>query len=257
MRSGFEVHKAAVFALFLREIRGRFGKYRLGYLWALLQPVGQLLILLVIAHFFMGYQSQGIPHSIFFIGGIVPWFLFNRIGVRALTAVRANAGLFNYRPVKPIDSIIARSLLELIVYSAVYVVLILFAWFVGDTPEIGNLVFLIGVFFLLGWFSMGVGLVIMAIGDAFSEAEKIVPLLMRPLYYISGIFFSLDHIPYEYREYVLWNPIIHAIELNRMGLFSRYEAPDVSLFYLFICALVANVGGLLVYRVREKRMLST
>jgi capsular polysaccharide transport system permease protein len=35
VRSGFTVQKAAVMALFLREIKTRFGKYRPGYLWAL------------------------------------------------------------------------------------------------------------------------------------------------------------------------------------------------------------------------------
>jgi capsular polysaccharide transport system permease protein len=35
-RSGLEVQQAAVKALFLREIKTRFGKYRLGYLWAAL-----------------------------------------------------------------------------------------------------------------------------------------------------------------------------------------------------------------------------
>lgn len=34
-RSGFEVQKVTVEALFLREIRTRFGKFRLGYLWAI------------------------------------------------------------------------------------------------------------------------------------------------------------------------------------------------------------------------------
>lgn len=37
-RSGFEVQKVTVEALFLREIRTRFGKFRLGYLWAILEP---------------------------------------------------------------------------------------------------------------------------------------------------------------------------------------------------------------------------
>lgn len=38
-RSGLEVQKAAVKALFLREIKTRLGKYRLGYLWAALEAV--------------------------------------------------------------------------------------------------------------------------------------------------------------------------------------------------------------------------
>ena len=45
-RSGFEVQKVTVEALFLREIRTRFGKFRLGDLWAILEPSAHLLILL-------------------------------------------------------------------------------------------------------------------------------------------------------------------------------------------------------------------
>ncbi|ETJ41004.1 ABC-2 type transporter, partial [human gut metagenome] len=42
IRSGFEVQVAAVKALFFREIRTRFGKFRLGYLWAILEPASHL-----------------------------------------------------------------------------------------------------------------------------------------------------------------------------------------------------------------------
>lgn len=147
MRTGFEVQKAAIFALFLREIRTRFGKYRLGYLWAILQPAGQLLILLAFAHFVFGHQMQGISYTVFFSGGVAPWFLFTNIAIRSINAVQANAGLFTYRPVRPIDAVIARSPLELIVYTASYACLILFARAIGDKLQIDSIAYLIGGFF--------------------------------------------------------------------------------------------------------------
>jgi capsular polysaccharide transport system permease protein len=257
MRSGFEVHTTSVFVLFLREIRTRFGRYRLGYLWALLQPIFQLLVLLTLARLFAGDNSAGISHSTFFVGGIIPWYLFNKIGIQSLNAIRANAGLFNYRPVKPIDSIIARTLLEIIIYSTVYFLLIVYIWIVGDTIEINNIAFLIIVFLTVGWFSMGAGLIIMAVGNSFPESDKIVPILMRLFYIISGVFFSVENMPIEYRKYVLWNPLTHAFELNRNALYGRYESPDASFIYLLFCALVINVLGLMMYRAREKRMVST
>jgi capsular polysaccharide transport system permease protein len=48
VRSGLEVQQATVKALFLREIKTRFGKYRLGYFWAVLEPAAHLLVLMVI-----------------------------------------------------------------------------------------------------------------------------------------------------------------------------------------------------------------
>lgn len=61
-RSGFEVQKVTVEALFLREIRTRFGKFRLGYLWAILEPSAHLLILLGI--FWLHYAPHDARHLI-------------------------------------------------------------------------------------------------------------------------------------------------------------------------------------------------
>ncbi|HEN6956346.1 TPA: ABC transporter permease, partial [Escherichia coli] len=122
-RSGFEVQKAAVHALFLRELRTRFGKYRLGYLWAVLEPAAHLLIMLAIFGFFMHRTMPDISFPVFLINGIIPYFIFSNIATRSIGAIEANQGLFNYRPVRPIDTIIARAILEVLIYSIVYLVL--------------------------------------------------------------------------------------------------------------------------------------
>lgn len=256
-RSGFEVQKAVVFALFLRELRTRFGKYSLGYLWALLEPAVHVLVLVSLFTFFLGRSGAGgITFPVFFVAGIVPWFLFNNIAVRSLRAVQSNEGLFNYRLVKPIDTVLARALLEMVIYGAVYVTLLLAVRLLGEPVYISNILVLLGSFLLLAWFSTGLGLVFMVIGDAFSEAEKLIPMLIQPLYFISGIMISVKQIPVDYLPYLLWNPIFHVIEIARGTLSPGYEVGDVSLFYVFLCALTVSVVGLWLYRVREKSMLT-
>lgn len=72
-RSGLEVQQAAVKALFLREIKTRFGKYRLGYLWAVLEPAGHLLILLTIFGYVMHRTMPDISFPVFLINGLIPF----------------------------------------------------------------------------------------------------------------------------------------------------------------------------------------
>lgn len=256
-RSGFEIQRAAIFALFLREIRTRFGAYRLGYMWALLEPAAHVVVLTAVTSSIGVRVIPGISFPAFFIAGVVPWFLFSDIAVRSLKAVDANAGLFNYRPVKPIDTIIARALLEFVISACVYLLLLTLVDLFYEPIELDSLLLLLASFILLAWFSFGVGLCLMALGDAFPEAEKIVPLAIRPLYFVSGIFFSLELVPSDYHAYLLWNPLLHAIEVGRSALSYGYDVPDASLLYLFLVALAANVLGLLVYHAREREMLST
>ncbi|EPV0430108.1 ABC transporter permease, partial [Escherichia coli] len=190
-RSGFEVQKVTVEALFLREIRTRFGKFRLGYLWAILEPAAHLLVLLGIFGYIMHRTMPGISFPVFLLNGLIPFFIFNSISNRSVEAIDANQGLFNYRPVKPMDTIIARTLLETLIYIIVYVLLMLIVWMSGEYFEIISLLQLVLVWTLLIIISCSVGLIFMVVGKTFPEMQKILPIFLKPLYFISCIMFPL------------------------------------------------------------------
>lgn len=256
-RSGLEVQQAAVKALFLREIKTRFGKYRLGYLWAILEPAAHLLILLAVFGFIMHRTMPDISFPVFLVNGLIPYFIFSNIAIRSIGAIDANLGLFNYRPVKPIDTILARSLLEFFIYSMVYVVLMSILGIIGETFSIHNVAILILTWFLLVLFSVGLGLIFMVIGRTFPETEKFLPLLIKPLYFVSCIMYPLHAIPKEYWPYILWNPIAHIVELSRESVVSGYISGGVSLSYLMLSTLFVLFLGLAIYRSNEKAMLTT
>ena len=256
-RSGFEVQQAAVKALFLREIRTRFGKFRLGYFWAILEPSAHLLVLLGIFGFIMHRTMPDISFPVFLLNGIIPYFIFSNITNRSVGAIEANQGLFNYRPVKPIDTIIARAMLETLIYAAVYILLMVVVWMAGEYFEVTNLLQLVTTWGLLILFSCGIGLIFMVVGRTFAETQKFLPILLKPLYFISCIMFPLHSIPTDYWPYLLWNPLVHAVELSREAVMPGYVSEGVSLSYLAICTLVTVFAGLALYRNREEAMLTS
>lgn len=256
-RSGLEVQQAAVKALFLREIKTRFGKYRLGYLWAILEPSAHLLILLMIFGVIMHRTMPDISFPVFLLNGIVPYFLFNNITKRSVNAIEANRGLFHYRPVKPIDTIISRVLLETIIYSVVYLSLMVLMVLVNELTSINNILLLCCVWGALVILSSGIGMIFMVIGKIYPEAEKIFPIILKPLYFISCIMFPLHAIPSDYWKYFLWNPIVHVVELGREAAVNGYVSEGVSMGYLASVSLAVFFIGLALYRTFEERMLTS
>lgn len=256
-RSGLEVQQAAVKALFLREIKTRFGKYRLGYLWAILEPAAHLLVLMVIFGFIMHRTMPDISFPVFLLNGIIPYFIFTNITNRSIGAIEANLGLFNYRPVKPIDTIIARASLETLIYAAVYLILMAIVWVLGGEYSVTNILILVFSWFLLIIFSCGLGLVFMVLGKTFPELAKFLPIVLKPLYFISCIMFPIHSVPKEYWHYLLWNPIVHAIELSRESVVAGYLTDGVSLGYLALSAIIMLFIGLALYRTREEAMLTS
>ena len=257
VRSGLEVQQAAVKALFLREIKTRFGKYRLGYFWAVLEPAAHLLVLMVIFGFIMHRTMPDISFPVFLLNGIIPYFIFTNITNRSISAIEANQGLFNYRPIKPIDTIIARASLETLIYAAVYLMLMAIVWVLGEEYSVTNILILVFSWFLLIIFSCGLGLVFMVLGKTFPELAKFLPIVLKPLYFISCIMFPIHSVPKEYWHYLLWNPIVHAIELSRESVVAGYLTDGVSLGYLALSAIIMLFIGLALYRTREEAMLTS
>lgn len=256
-RSGYEVQRSAINALFFREIKTRFGKYRLGYLWAVLEPSAHLIVLLLFFGFIMHRTMPDISFPQFLLNGIIPYFIFSNITQRSLGAIEANQGLFNYRPIKPIDTIIARAKLETIIYMAVYFILMLVVAMSGETIKVNNLLQLFFAWFMLILFSCGIGMIFMVAGHYLPETQKLFPIMLKPLYFLSGIMFPLHSIPKEHWPYLLWNPILHAVELSREAVVAGYVSEGVSLEYLVIVTLATLFIGLAVYRTREEAMMTS
>ena len=69
--------------------------------------------------------------------------------------------------------------------------------------------------------------------------------------------FSLHHIPVDYQQYLLWNPIVHIVELSRECVVNSYHIENVKLSYLASCSLITLFFGLALYRTHEEAMLTT
>ena len=136
-----------------------------------------------------------ISYPVFLLNGLIPYFLFNNISNRSIGAIEANQGLFNYRPVKPIDTIIARAILETLIYCGVYIILMCIVGLFGEVFSIASILTLIMTWGLLIIFSAGIGLIFMVLGKTFPETEKFLPIMLKPLYFISCVMFPLHSVP--------------------------------------------------------------
>lgn len=254
MKRGLKVMKRAVLALFLREIKTRFGKYQLGYAWAVIEPASTVLVMLLVFTALGSHGMPGISLGLFLINGVVVNSLFVEVTNRSIKAMEANSALFNYRPIRPVDTVISRTILELIVHLAVYAVLVGVIACFGEVVHVHDLPLLLAVFLLMAIFSFGVGILYMLITDLYSDADKVLPLISRPLFFISGVFFSIQVVPREFHFLLIWNPIFHAIELARESGSPDYHVPEASLAYLALCALSVVTISLMFYRRREMKM---
>ncbi len=256
-RNSWQIQQAVFLALFIRELKTRFGRYRLGFFWAMIEPIVHILVLTILFSFLRDKGDfYGIPFPLFFGVGVLAFFIFQKIVTGGINSITANLGLFAYRQVKPIDAIAVRAFLELLIICLVMVFLTwLGAWFFEYETIPHRPLFILFVILILFIFALGLALMTAVIGVKYPEAAQLINMFMRPLYFLSGVFFPLQAMPENYHAYLLWNPLLHGVEQLRAGWFFDYPADETNIFYVFLWALPIFFFGLAFYRNNRTRVL--
>ncbi len=257
VRTPWQIQKSVVFALFLRELKTRFGAYRFGYFWLLLEPMAHVIVLGLIFSYARDRAQYGIDFPVFIVTGIVPFLMFKNIALRVMDGVEANRALFSYRQIKPMDTFTARTLLDAFLAVAVYALILLgMAWIGLDVPfrDPFSVVLVMALLVLMG---LGLGMIFCVVTHYLPEAKTLVRIIFLPLYLLSGIIFPISLVPHEYLPLLVWNPLLHAIELMRGAFFDQYRVlPDFSLLYVVMTTLILLFLGLALYRNKRHQLLA-
>lgn len=257
VRTPWQIQKAVVFALFLREMKTRFGSKRFGYFWAILEPAAIILVFWAMFGLAMRGGMPGVDYPMFLLTGMLPYRLFANTLTKSMAAFEANKGLFNYRQVKPFDALVTRCLVECLVYLIVFLILVAAGMALGFDAKIHDFLGLSLILLLLVWFSFSLGLVCAVIGTFAETFKKVIGIMMRPLFFTSGIFFSAAMLPARYRDILLFNPLLNFLELIRSHYFATYRAVGASYLYIIGWTMGSCLLGLWLYTRLKTRIVAS
>lgn len=256
MRSPFTITRSVIFALILREMRGRFGRVRLGAFWVVFEPLAHMVVLTTVL-MLRGRGSTSYDFLVWLLVGLSPFLLCKNITLKLLGSVDANKALFSYKQIQPADAFIARTIVEFCIAAPVFLLIYsALTWF-GHSTSIWNPLGWLGTLALGIIFSFSLGVIFAIISEALPESSFFLRLVFFPLYMLSGVIFPIDRFPIEYAEYILWNPYLHIIELIRYNTFENYRLYyGVSLEYVVEVCIVTLFIACASYRIRRFRLMA-
>ncbi len=254
-RSSIQIAKDTVHALLMRELKTRFGASKLGYFWALAEPVAQASIIAVLFTLIGRNSLSGVPVALFLISGVMPFKAFSKTLTQLSSGITANKALFAYRQVSPIDPIITRLIIELSTFFIVYIIILAVMFWLGFDVWPQDILALIVASFLLLLLAFGLALCMSSALLYWQDSDKILGMVMTPMFLISGILYCATMIPAKFWFLFTWNPIFHAIELSRDAFFVSYQTPVGSWGYLALTSLFFTTLGLMLYRVNREKFV--
>lgn len=238
-----------ILALVLREMSTTYGRSPGGYVWAILQPVGIILILAVGFSLVLRAPSLGTSFLLFYASALLPLRMFQDMSLNVGAAVSFNRALMEYPRVTIMDAVLARAILVLLTQTVVSALIFTGIFLVEDIPETINLPPIVTAFALAAFLGFGFGMFNCYAMVAFPVWKTLWGVLTRPLILVSGVFYLYEDLPRGIQDLLWYNPLLHIAGLAREGVYSIYQPGYISIILIAGTALAPMfLGTLLLFR---------
>lgn len=210
--------------IMLREVRCRFAGDALGYAWTFLVPV--LWIGTLMFFFALLGRKPAIPVDApaFIATGVVPYVLFRYTVTSMSRVVSTHRHLVHFGSVRVSDLLFAAALLETLNAVIIFMIIWVLIAIVFVPVSIHDPLEFINGLLLTAVFGATFGRFATILGMISETAKRMIPIILRPMFWISGIFFVAPELPSGLLPYLHWNPLLHAIEITRSGVFRDYNS---------------------------------
>jgi lipopolysaccharide transport system permease protein len=242
-------HRELVYYMVWRDIKVRYKQTVLGIAWALLQPLGSLIVFSLLFGRLAGLPSDGVPYPVFTMAALLPWQLFSNAFSGAANSVTGNAAVISkvYFPrlIVPIAAVVA-TLVDFAV--SLLLLLGLMVWY--QVPLRVTLLTL-PVFALAALLAaLAAGLWTAALNVKYRDVRYVLPYVLQLWLFVSPVLYSTTLIPERWATVYAMNPLVGIIRGFRWALFGG-ESPWMAMAASLAVSAVLLIGGLVYFRRAE------
>ena len=232
-------YRNLVVELVMRDIKKKYRRSILGYLWSMLNPLLTMLITAMVFSNLFRFQIDNFV--LYLLTGQLIFTFYSEATSFAMGSILENGSLIKkvYVPkyLFPISRV-SSSAVNLLFSLPAMLAIMLYT----DHEITITLVACIVPLILLYFFCIGIGLFISALAVYFRDIFHLYGVLITVLNYATPIFYPVNIIPEEYKFVVEYNPLYYFLSAFREVAYNN-TLPSIEL--LSICT-VFSVGALVV-----------
>jgi ABC-2 type transport system permease protein len=205
-------YRDLIFFLVRRDLTARYKRSVFGIAWTMLNPLGMMIVLSIVFSRVFRIAIEDYPAYV--LSGLIAWNCFAQASSSAIYALVWGGDLLQriYIPrstfaISSIGTGLINLLLSLVPLLLVMVVI--------GTPLHWTILLSPIAMILLGFFSLGVGLLISTIGIYFFDVVEMYTILLMAWMYLTPIIYTIDLLPVKIQRLLQLNPMVHLVGLFR------------------------------------------
>jgi lipopolysaccharide transport system permease protein len=244
-------YRELAWQLAVRDVKVRYRQTLLGGAWAVLQPVGTMVVFSIFFGKVAGLSSDGVPYWLFSLCALVPWTFFSNALLLGSDSLVRNGVLISrtYFPRIFVPAgVVAAGLVDLAISFSLLIVVVLIT---GRLPGPEALVVFPLVLIAIAA-AGGVSTALAALNVRYRDIRYIVPFLVQFWLLATPIAYSSTLLGDPWRTISALNPMVGVVEGFRWALLGIDNGPGPLIAVSAASAAVMLVLGL-VYFARVER----
>ena len=235
-----------------RDLKIKYRKSVLGYLWSILNPLMMMIILTIV---FSTIFKFDIPnYAVYLLAGQLLFGFFSESTTMAMSSIINGAALIKkvYLPkyIFPVSRVLSSFVTMVLSMVALFIVMI-----ATDCSVSLTIVLIPVVLLYIFVFSIGIGLMLSVLVVYFRDVEYLYGVFLNAFMYLTPIIYPISIIPKEYRQFMILNPMYNFIEMFRnITLYCKWPTLTDHLL-CSVYALAALVLGIWVFKNHKKNFI--
>jgi lipopolysaccharide transport system permease protein len=257
-RSGWQIidfkelkeYRDLFFFLVKRDVKILYAQTILGFAWATLNPLLQIVVFTIVFGKVARVSTEGIPYVLFSSVAIIPWTYISEAmsqSSQSLVAEQAILGKVYFpRLIFPMTPVISK-----LVDFGISLIIILGVLVYYRVAPSWNLMILPLFIVMMVCIPAGTGILLSSLAVRFRDVKFAMQFIIRMLMYSAPIVYSASSLPRAYRMVYSLNPIVGVVEGIRACLLGT-SIPWEYIWPGMLTAAVLLAGGTLYFRRMER-----
>ena len=245
-------YKWLLYELVIRDLKIKYRRSVLGYLWSLLNPLLMMIVLTVVFSTLFRFDIPNYP--VYLLSGQLIYSFFSEATNMAMSSIINSASLIKkvYIPkyIFPVSRVLSSFVTLTFSLLAMLIVMVVtqvkFTWVI--------LLFPLPLIYIL-LFSIGMGLILSVLAVYFRDTIHLYSVLLSAWMYLTPIMYPFSMVPDYVKKFILLNPMYYFVEIFRQIVLYG-EVPSFEMHLICVAfALLTIVVGLVVFYKNQKNFI--
>lgn len=238
--------------LVARDIKVRYRRSFLGFVWVMLNPLLMMFILYVVFSELFKVSTKNF--TIYLLSGITLWNFFSQSTMATVGSFLGNSNLIKkiYLPKAILPLSVNLSALINFVFS---IFPLTAALILSSAPVSPNFYLIPVVLILLFIFSFGISLLLSTLTVFFHDTVHIYEVVLLGWMYATPVFYPETIIPQKFSIVLKLNPLYYYMRLFRSSLYMETSSLTSDLLYGTVFSALSLLLGAMFYMNNRKRII--